>query len=76
MIDELHCTWFNIRALDARAPMEPGRERLFFEMIWGTGVGTQDNCIRALDYLQSRKEVDPEEVLRKHASKACGVTWP
>ena len=29
-----------------------------------------------VDALLPRKEVDPEEVLRKHASKAFGVTWP
>ena len=53
MIDELHCTWFNIRALDARAPMEPGRERLFFEMIWGNGVETQDRTKQIHTHMQT-----------------------
>ena len=31
-IDELRCTCLNIRALDARAPMEPRRERVFVKV--------------------------------------------
>lgn len=85
-IDELRCTCLNIRALDARAPMEPRRERVFGRgMDWEhskqpnkfTQTCELEGLAKAMvDALLPRKEVDPEEVLRKHASKAFGVTWP